>query len=1122
MRRSLLASLLLALLAPGRAPAADVTLKLPRDTTPVAEIGLYRMAYQSYGGDVVYLPDGWVGHFEPRSGVSYLPGQQVLGRDALLIHSPWRVPPGRAWAELHLQLPEERPIRFRFGIAMGPEFVVPDRSDGVTYSVRLTVDGTARELLRYHQVEAVWRDYDLDLSEYAGRLVQLDLQVEPGPRNNASWDYSYWGDPRLVVGQAGSSRAAAVAELLASSAVRATEGVSLERLANDSRAGIVPGNLLPCRTMVAADSEGYRFTYDAADAQVVYRWLPTTGTLDDLTVQVDGGRTLQPALGGGILGAKSQRASGGRALQRKLAGEQATVVWEYPDGQRATWTLGIVGKALTIDAATDAAWAEGYSLGQTGGAPLRRPLTVPYLAGHMAYLPVERLFTNRYLDWTVSNSSRCPQGDAVYEPKTDGQRNPLRESGFVTVSPCVNEVLPNLPGEPSPYLAKLGPLVMLDTWGHHKGTYAGDAEHLRDLKDNGVDHLAIIHHVWQRYGYDVKLPDHLPADPRFGGDEGMRAYGRAANECGYLWSLHENYIDLYPDAPSYNAADRVLRADGSPSPAWFNQGTGVQSFGLKCNRALRFAQQNAPEIHRRFATTAAYLDVHTCVPPWHQLDHEASQPFAAMARGKVKHDRELFQYMRDTHGGPLFGEGHWQYHWTGWVDGVEAQVDGGEDHAPFVDFDLLKLHPMMVNHGMGYYERWFRRGYNAVWGLDAGTPEQVDKYRAQEVAYGHAGFIGASQVTNVQWVAKEHHLMHAVQRLTGAAKVTDVRYEADGQLVPASVALALNARLRQRTTYTGGTTVYVNWGATPWTVAGRALPQWGFLVRGPNTEVTLCLRGDRFADWAECPEYVFADARTSFHMPYTGAQLDIEPRLKSFRHLGGNRVEVTYEWHVGETTDTDWHCFVHGTNERSKRRSDIEFQQDHALPRPASTWRVGETVVDGPHQLDLPAGFDTYDLVIGLHKGPRALLKGPDAGQHRVLLGRLRLKRAGEQVTNVTFVPGAEVLAGQAVPRADFTAHLNPAGTLVDFGAVATDGSVKVNRGAQALTVFPYPRGREFLVKLDLARLAGRAVDPGRAKVTAKAAGGGPDLAPVPASVEDGRLVFRVGLAGAGRYTVTW
>lgn len=113
---------------------------------------------------------------------------------------------------------------------------------------------------------------------------------------------------------------------------------------------------------------------------------------------------------------------------------------------------------------------------------------------------------------------------------------------------------------------------------------------------------------------------------------------------------------------------------------------------------------------RGYKTTAAYLDVHTCVPPWHQLDHDVSQPMAAMALAKVNNDAELFQFMRDTHGGPLFGEGSRHFYWAGLCDGVEAQVTAGEHNVPFLDFDLLKIHPQMVNHGMGYYERWVERG----------------------------------------------------------------------------------------------------------------------------------------------------------------------------------------------------------------------------------------------------------------------------------------------------------------------------------------------------------------------------------------------------------------------------
>ncbi|MHB8903372.1 MAG: DUF5696 domain-containing protein, partial [Thermoguttaceae bacterium] len=841
-------ALLPLLLAASWAPAGeqpDLSVPLPLGETFLADVGAYRVFWQSYGQEPVAMPILWAGHFEPRAGISFQDWGKVLGCRALLMHSPWHVPPGRTWVDYQLALPETRPIRLKLAITMGPDVALPDRSDGVTFSCSLLAEGREEELMRQHYAEARWQDFDFDLSAYAGKTVLVRLAVEPGPKNNASFDFSYFGDARIMAGQSAVDRSQLLGQVTGTKAYRATAGASMAGLSNRADQGVVPGNLLPCTNRLTQDGSTWQFAYEGEDCRLVYSWAPATGTLDDFRVQVDQGRPFAPAQGGGATitiqrGDRTEEVplQGGRAVQVERQGDRLNVVWEYEAGGQAVrvaWTYRVVGKDLAVSARCDQPLVSRFSLGVVGLAPLRRTFPVPYLLGQVAYLPAQNVFVARYLDWTVSHASQSPGGVAEYDLKTDGTRNPLLESGYVAVSPDVGEVLPNIPHPPSPYLELLGPRVMLDIWGHHKGSYQGDAENLLALKDHGVDHVAIISHVWQRYGYDVKLPDHLPANPAFGGDEGMVAFGKAANQCGYVWSLHENYIDLYPDASSYDPSARVLRADGTPSPAWYNAGTKVQSYGLKCNRALGYARQNAPEIHRRFATTAAYLDVHTCVPPWHQLDHEAGQPMAAMALGKVQHDTELFQFMRDTHQGPLFGEGANHFYWAGRCDGVEAQVAGGEDHAPLLDFDLLKIHPQMVNHGMGYYERWFRRGYDHRWGEDTGSMEQIDKYRAQELAYGHAGFIGAAQVDNLPWVIREHHLVHPVQRLYGTSRPVEIRYEVDGQFVTASAALAAGDTSRQRIRYESGLSLWVNWRAEPWQVEGRVLPQWGVLALGPET-----------------------------------------------------------------------------------------------------------------------------------------------------------------------------------------------------------------------------------------------------------------------------------------------
>ena len=77
----------------------DLSVPLPPGETLLADIGTYRVFWQSYDQKPVAMPVSWSGHFEPRAGISYRDWGRVLGRRALLLHSPWHEPPGKTWAE---------------------------------------------------------------------------------------------------------------------------------------------------------------------------------------------------------------------------------------------------------------------------------------------------------------------------------------------------------------------------------------------------------------------------------------------------------------------------------------------------------------------------------------------------------------------------------------------------------------------------------------------------------------------------------------------------------------------------------------------------------------------------------------------------------------------------------------------------------------------------------------------------------------------------------------------------------------------------------------------------------------------------------------------------------------
>jgi len=103
-------------------------------------------------------------------------------------------------------------------------------------------------------------------------------------------------------------------------------------------------------------------------------------------------------------------------------------------------------------------------------------------------------------------------------------------------------------------------------------------------------------------------------------------------------------------------------------------------------------------------------------------------------------------------------------------------------------------------------------------------------------------------------------------------------------------------------------------------------------------------------------------------------------------------------------------------------------------------------------------------------------------------LGELRVTRRDGQIVNVELADFEEAVKRYAAVRADFSAHTNPPGTMVDFGVIATDGSVKINLAQDGLTVFPYPRDREFTVVIDPKKaVANGAIDLARITVDRRA-----------------------------------
>jgi hypothetical protein len=1086
-----------------------VVVRLPRGVTRLVDIGAYHLAYKLDKGDVVEMPAGWSGQFNPDAGIAFTPFGVQEGKQALFMHCPWRKGTGVTFAEYRLLLPPVKPIRLRTAIAMWAGRGQP--GDGVTFRISISSGRSRRTLLDEHYSENSWKEDDFDLSDLAGKEITLRLEVDPGPARDPGWDSSLWGDPRIVAGSE-----VPLAEQLSAIMKRRAHWPAppdLLKLANDRTIACRPSVAHRYSNKVVRRGDYFSFEYHGDDCAIRYLLPVADPRPSNIMARVDDLAPVPLCVGEGLefAGATSDD---GLVISAALAGREVVIVRRYERaGAQAITRLTIEGKSVVIRTETDKGGAERYHLGRVGAVPFRRAVAVPYLHDvDVQYLPNRCVFISTFLDWVKTNASYHEGDSAVYQPLTDGSRNCVSQVGYVIVSPDLREVLPNIPYPPSPYLKPLAPRIVLDIWGR---TYDENAALVRELRSYGVKEAAIIHHVWQRGGYDNELPTVLPANAALGGEEAMKRYSEEARRAGFLFSLHENYVDFYPNSELYTEDDVARNSDGSLIKAWFNAGTGIQSFATKPTAMLKYARMFSDEIHRRYSTTAAYLDVHPCVPPWFHVDQQARVPGAGTASIVRQEQEKLFAYERRAHGGPLFGEGNRHFYWAGIVDGVEAQVEGGEFAPLLLDFDLLKIHPQMVNHGMGYYERWLKEGYSADWWSRVPSQGRIDRYRSTEIAFGHAGFIGNPLLDKPDYVVKEYNLLSPVQARHGAAKALTIEYEIAGRMVNVSIAAALGIFDRVHLCYDSGLQVWVNRAKQDWNVRGRSIPTDGFLALAPGLVAGTLRMNGRIADVCETRNSAYADARSFIRLP-GNQRKRIHPTVKSFESLGRRRFRVTYGWDVGEPLDADYHIFVH-FDPAGKSGESIAFQQDHSPPLATSLWKAGSAILDGPHEIAVPASAPgkSFKFTIGLFApgGARPPLRGHLDGTGRVMLGTINISDDGQ----VTFQPDTTGDDQMQSEYALYVERMNPARKVVEFGFAATNGAVRINRLGRGVEIIPVPRGAEFDVSLPMARwglssastCAVRALDAdgrelGRAECVSRA----------------GRLTIRVGRDGAARYLV--
>lgn len=613
------------------------------------------------------------------------------------------------------------------------------------------------------------------------------------------------------------------------------------------------------------------------DETVVWRYTPATGTLSDLTVEVNGRPAFTPCAGGGpafLLGG-TEREPTDPALQRELL--SARVVdnavetrWRFTAGEEAaefTLTLRAKGKSLIADWACAEPRATALRLGRAEGLTAPKLIRVPYLAIYHdgpAVLLTHDTFCLTLLDWYHTESSafyaRCGlagdtaavlNGGSLYHPLTDGTRNPLGERQFINVSSRFEEVLPNIPNPPSTQAEVTRTHLYCHLGGVAPNRFDEWLKMWQEYHRKGIEKVMVTHHedAWTN-GADVGQGGQeytmcIEAAPEVG-DEKLIAYCRALREMGYYVGLYENFTDYNPLGKSWDERNAARNSAGEMIRVW------PPTYAIRPLKALEMALDYPRRVHEKFGTNTAYRDCHTAYPPWGQVDFQAGTPGAGKFATNFKAWGALLHDGHRAYGGPIFSEGG--HHWfsAGLVDGNYAQIwmPDAVNYPLLLDFDLLKLHPLEADISMTPHWAW---GPGGFWqGL------------AMTIAYGHIGFQPAG---NLAEAARYYYLIQQLQSRYVMIPAVEIRYHRDGRFYDLTEALKTDAHRANQVyvRYASGLEVAVNCNPTDrWAVelGGRTydLASYSWAATCGEEFVEYCTDADgQRIGYVDSPVYRFAD-----------------------------------------------------------------------------------------------------------------------------------------------------------------------------------------------------------------------------------------------------------------------
>ncbi|MDO4583318.1 MAG: hypothetical protein Q4D62_04350 [Planctomycetia bacterium] len=986
-------------------------------------------------------------------------------RQGISAHPPYRPQGGSIFVTYPVQLPASEEVQLSYGCAIRATSPTEPPSDGVTFRIWGKTEGGERQLLdEIHTDSKTWVDRQVSLASLAGKKVDLTVEFHPGPKNNTTCDGCFVSGLTISAGEGMPPAKSFDAHL---SSQRFT--FSLE---DGFVAHLYPGanGLLDSRIDLGRMEEEKSFvSFNGITLSLGELNLLGQGTLYSKTPQL----RWEPKTNRLIFEAEVLRNDAKVPVKMEVYAHQGMLILEIPEGNSPEI------RGFSLREANQSAERVYFGHGYVIEKP-KEFFRIGHGGHNLAASHVGFDFEN---GTSLLMATESPLA-LVVNPQTKVYT--LEDSGVTRLA-----LLPSAKGayaaamafrQQSPWkvaptegvIRKRGRLTY-DVWG---GRYDNNLKQLRQAVAYGVDDSLFVKHVWQCWGYDVRLPDiwnteaENPVLAQLGEFQDLKALAEFCHEQKIPFGLHDNYIDFYPDAEKFSYDYITFHANNTPRRAWVNHGAQVLSYQWRPDLFHPFLMKNM-ELGRKYLPTmdAYFVDVFSSMNVFDFWTRDGKfHPKAEtrkcwkacfetianeLAQTRADGSREKAITISEAAADFLIGS----------LDGADCQwmlisEQGGawkmkvpaENWSRSPWFAAVN-HTNFSRHGAGYADRYNALRNQNMHGI------MSDDYISAEILGGLDLMVNLNTI--LEGSVRKHYLAQHVRRQLADQEIVSVEF-AEGNI------------RRQCVTWSDATKVYVNRGEGTWQVGESGLPKYGFVVLDKMGKVLSGI----VRNPANPAEVVEMSQRNdgSFYLYGRGKAvsevLPISPVMKR-AEISEDRssFRVAVEWQCREAAPKDLSIFVHVFEpRRGYGFKPMGWYAGGEKPTvPTSQWgKDGRSYLSGESQvLTIPGDMrdGIYHVMVGLFDaagdGRRYPLVGEDAQDGRYSVAKFQI-RNGKIEGNIEPVERTET-------DEDFL-RLLANRTPFAFRGIETLGAVRVTPQEKGLEILPLPvtpNFETFAVTLD-------------------------------------------------------